>query len=81
MGPPIDALRVISWEAAVKLLVTFLIFVTAALAQSWNSRLLSNVNGIYTPQTVSFASRNWTLDDFSYAGYFLGTKSLGSPAT
>jgi uncharacterized protein (TIGR03437 family) len=62
----------------VKLLVTFLIFVTAALAQSWNSRLLSNVNGIYNPQTVSFASRNWTLDDFSYAGYFLGTKSLGS---
>src|SRR5580698_8933141 len=52
-----------------------------ALAQSagtWNSRLLPNVNGSFTPQAVNFAARNWNLDDFSYAGYYLGTKSLGS---
>ncbi|HTB09959.1 MAG TPA: hypothetical protein VK752_00235 [Bryobacteraceae bacterium] len=56
-----------------------LIFVASlTIAQSWNSRLLSNVNGTFTPQTVNFAARNWTLDDFSYAGYFLGAKSLGS---
>lgn len=50
----------------------------AALAQSWNSRLLPNTNGTYTPQTVNFSGRSWRLDDFSYAGYFLGTKSIGS---
>jgi uncharacterized protein (TIGR03437 family) len=55
-----------------------IIIASAAIAQSWNSRLLPNVNGTFTPQTVNFAGRNWTLDDFSYAGYYLGTKSLGS---
>jgi hypothetical protein len=49
----------------------------AAIAQSWNSRTLPNVNGTFTPQAVNFAAKNWTLDDLSYAGYFLGTKSLG----
>jgi len=34
--------------------------------------------GTYTAQPVSFAGRTWSLDDFSYAGYYLGTKSLGS---
>ena len=29
-------------------------------AQSWNSQLLPNVNGKYTPQMVSFAGRTWT---------------------
>ena len=51
-----------------------------AAAQStgtWNSRLLPNLNGSFTPQTVNFAARNWTLDDFSYAGYYLGAKSPG----
>lgn len=57
---------------------TLAILAGTALAQSWNSRLLPNVNGTYTPQTVNFAGRNWTLDDFSYAGYFLGAKSPGS---
>jgi uncharacterized protein (TIGR03437 family) len=65
-------------EAAVKYFGTLVVLTGAALAQSWNSRLLPNVNGTYTPQTVNFASRNWTLDDFSYAGYFLGAKSPGS---
>jgi len=50
----------------------------AASAQSWNSQMLPNVGGKYTAQTVSFASRTWSLDDFSYVGYYLGTKSLGS---
>jgi uncharacterized protein (TIGR03437 family) len=47
-------------------------------AGTWNSRLLPNVSGSFRPQTVNFAARDWTLDDFSYAGYFLGAKSLGS---
>lgn len=47
-------------------------------AQSWNSLLLPLSGGKYTPQTVGFAGRAWWLDDYSYAGYFLGTKSLGS---
>jgi uncharacterized protein (TIGR03437 family) len=61
-----------------KRLISFVIITSVAIAQSWNSRLLPNVNGTYTPQTVNFAGRNWALDDFSYAGYFLGAKSLGS---
>jgi len=63
----------------------FLIFLTIAglgsvstSAQSWSSQLLPNVAGKYTAQTVSFAGRAWSLDDFSYVGYYLGTKSLGS---
>jgi uncharacterized protein (TIGR03437 family) len=47
-------------------------------SQSWNSQLLPNVGGKYTAQPVSFAGRTWSLDDFSYVGYYLGTKSLGS---
>ncbi|MBS1859348.1 MAG: hypothetical protein JST11_28500 [Acidobacteria bacterium] len=47
-------------------------------AQSWNSQLLPLSGGKFTPQTVSFAGRNWSLDDYSYAGYFLGARSLGS---
>src|ERR1700680_4209171 len=47
-------------------------------AESWNSQLLPNISGKYTAQTVSFAGRTWTLDDFSYVGYYLGTKSPGS---
>jgi uncharacterized protein (TIGR03437 family) len=46
-------------------------------AQSWNSQLLPNVSGKFTPQMVSFAGRSWSLDDYSYVGYYLGTKSLG----
>lgn len=61
-----------------KRISSFAILATAALAQSWNSRFLPNVNGAYTPQTVNFAGRNWTLDDFSCAGYSLGAKSPGS---
>ena len=61
-----------------KCFISFVIIGSVALAQSWNSRLFPNANGAFTPQTVNFAGRNWTLDDFSYAGYFLGAKSLGS---
>jgi uncharacterized protein (TIGR03437 family) len=49
-----------------------------AQAQSWNSQLLPNLGGKYAAQTVTFAGRTWALDDFSYVGYYLGTKSLGS---
>src|SRR5260370_5880090 len=47
-------------------------------AQSWNSTLFPNVNGKYESQPVSFAGRTWALEDFSYVGYYLGTRSLGS---
>src|SRR5277367_5114407 len=60
-----------------KHLLVFILSASAAGA-TWNSRLLPNANGTFAPQAVSFAGRNWTLDDFSYAGYFLGTKSPGS---
>ena len=63
-------------------LIVFLAAVGAVTAQSgaqfWNSRLLPFTDGKYTPKTISFAGRTWGLDDFSYAGYFLGAKSLGS---
>jgi uncharacterized protein (TIGR03437 family) len=49
-----------------------------SFGQSWNSQLLPNVGGKYTAQAVNFAGRTWSLDDFSYVGYYLGTKSLGS---
>src|SRR5260370_38593810 len=65
-----------------KLLAHFLVIAgftaMSSIAQSWNSRLFPNVNGKYTEQQVSFAGRSWALEDFSYAGYYLGTKSLGS---
>jgi hypothetical protein len=61
---------------------TLVLIAAAAIAQTeaqtWNSRLLPNVGGTFTPQTVAFAGRNWLLDGFSHAGYFLGSKSLGS---
>src|SRR5260370_40001137 len=47
-------------------------------AQSWNSTLFPNVNGKYESQPVSFAGRTWALEDFSYVGYYLGTRTLGS---
>jgi uncharacterized protein (TIGR03437 family) len=61
-----------------KHLLPVILFAAAGFAQSWNSQFLPVVNGTLTPQTVDYASRTWTLDDFSYAGYFLGAKSLGS---
>src|SRR5580698_4413533 len=61
-----------------KHLLPVILSAAAGLAQSWNSQLLPVVNGTPTPQTVDYASRNWALDDFSYTGYFLGAKSLGS---
>ncbi len=57
---------------------SLIVFTAMAFAQTWNSRLLPNAGGTFSPQTVAFAGRNWALDDFSYAGYFLGSKSLGS---
>src|SRR5713101_6388541 len=47
----------------------------AALAQQ-TSQLLPLVDGRYTIETVNFADRDWRLDDFSYAGYYLGTRNL-----
>jgi hypothetical protein len=44
----------------------------------WNSRLLPLIDGQYTAATIQFSGRTWTLDDYSYVGYFLGTRSLGS---
>jgi hypothetical protein len=41
------------------------------------SSLLPLIDGRYTIQTVRFANQDWRLDDFSYAGYYLGTRSLG----
>jgi uncharacterized protein (TIGR03437 family) len=60
-----------------KHLLVFILSASAAEA-TWNSRLLPNTNGTFAPQAVSFAGRDWALDDFSYAGYFLGAKSPGS---
>ena len=42
---------------------TLLLAGTAAVAaaQSWNSRLLPNVNGTYAPQPASFAGRSWAV--------------------
>ena len=48
----------------------------AVLAQQ-TSRLLPNIDGHYHIQTVTFADRDWRLDDFSYVGYYLGTRNLG----
>jgi len=45
---------------------------------AWNSRLLPFTDGQFAAATIDFAGRTWTLDDYSYAGYFLGTRSLGS---
>src|ERR1700723_3764897 len=61
-----------------KHLLPVILFAAPGFAQSWNSQLLPVVNGTPTPLTVDYASRSWALDDFSYAGYFLGAKSLGS---
>src|SRR5216684_4140082 len=47
----------------------------AVLAQQ-TSQLLPRVDGHYTIQTVNFADRDWRLDDFSYVGYYLGTRNL-----
>lgn len=48
----------------------------AVLAQQ-TSQLLPNIDGHYRIQTVNFAGRDWRLDDFSYVGYYLGTRNLG----
>jgi hypothetical protein len=46
------------------------------LAQQ-TSQLLPRLDGHYRIQTVNFADRDWRLDDFSYVGYYLGTRALG----
>ena len=46
--------------------------VFAASSESWNSELFPSKNGTFAVETVSFGGRQWTLDDFSYAGYRLG---------
>src|SRR5215472_8422535 len=45
--------------------------------ESWNSELFPRKNGTFAVETVTFGGRQWTLDDFSYAGYRLGEQSLG----
>src|SRR5713101_5092417 len=44
----------------------------------WTSELFPKVNGKYTVEAVHFAGRDWRLDDYSYVGYYLGQRSLGS---
>ncbi len=53
-------------------LVAFLcaLLASAAVQAQQTSQLLPLVDGRYTIQTVSFAGRDWRLDDFSYAGYY-----------
>ena len=50
---------------------------SAAARAQQISQLLPLVDGRYTIQTVNFAGRDWRLDDFSYAGYYLGARNLG----
>jgi len=47
-------------------------------AQAWTSQLFPKVNGKYTLHSVDFAGQQWALDDYSYAGYFLGARSPGA---
>jgi Pectate lyase superfamily protein len=54
------------------------LFATSACAQNWTSQLFPQTNGQFSTQTVNFAGRDWTLDDFSYVGYQLGQVNLGS---
>lgn len=59
-------------------LVVGAICASGARAETWNSELFPKIGGKFTVQTVQFAEREWTLDDFSYAGYRLGAESLGN---
>ncbi len=47
-------------------------------AQTWHSQLLPFSGGHFERRPVSFNGRDWMLDDFSYTGYHLGARSLGS---
>ena len=60
------------------LLVASAIGASCATAETWNSQLFPKADGKFTIRTVSFAGREWTLDDFSYTGYRLGEESLGN---
>src|SRR5260370_33439584 len=51
--------------------------VGAAVLAQQTSQLLPRIDGHYRIQTVNFAERDWRLDDFSYVGYYLGTRALG----
>jgi hypothetical protein len=57
---------------------TFLLFflVAAAPANAWYSQLFPYSAGSYDEATVSYNSRNWRLDDYSYVGYNLGATPL-----
>ena len=61
-------------------LIAFTALVATSLTAQvpWTSELFPKVNGKYTAKTVHFAGRDWRLDDYSYAGYYLGQRSLGS---
>jgi hypothetical protein len=56
------------------LLVTSAICASCARTETWNSRLFPKVDGKFTIRSISFAGREWTLDDFSYVGYRLGVE-------
>ncbi len=60
------------------LLLASAIATSGAATETWSSQLFPKVGGKFTIQTVDFAGRNWTLDDFSYVGYRLGEESLGN---
>jgi hypothetical protein len=59
------------------LLLASLALASGTKAQGWSSQLFPNIDGKFTMQTVVFGGRQWTLDDFSYAGYRLGDQSIG----
>jgi hypothetical protein len=44
---------------------------------SWESQLFPKKNGRFGTEIVTFAGRQWILDDFSYVGYRLGEQDLG----
>jgi hypothetical protein len=60
------------------LLLASAISASGAATETWSSQLFPKVGGKFTIQTANFVGRNWTLDDFSYAGYRLGEDSLGN---
>jgi hypothetical protein len=60
-----------------KIVALLALCLSGASAETWNSQLFPKRNGKFTIQTVSFAGRDWRLDDFSYVGYGLGEQPLG----
>ncbi|MBM3810490.1 MAG: hypothetical protein FJW20_02525 [Acidimicrobiia bacterium] len=58
--------------------VFLLVIPMLAYGQAWQSELFPSAGGHFERRAVSFVGRDWILDDFSYAGYFLGARRLAS---